>query len=110
MGERMHRTQILIEPEQHRALSDLAKEERKSVSEVVREILREYFENRSVEARWKNRDKTLLRAQRVRKAIMEERDGKPIGLNIADVIVAMREERVTGLLSAFEENDNENRD
>jgi len=106
----MHRTQILIEPEQHEALSDLAKEEQKSISEVVREILREYFEKRSEEARWRNRDKTLRRAQKVRNSILEERDGKPIGLDIVAVMDAMREERDMCLLSALGENDNENRD
>lgn len=110
MSDRMHRTQILIEPEQHEALSDLAKEEQKSISEVVREILRDYFENHSGEARWRNRDKTLKRAQKVRNSVLEERDGKPIGLDIVDVMDAMREERDTDLLSTLGEKDNENRD
>ncbi|HKP51093.1 MAG TPA: ribbon-helix-helix protein, CopG family [Chloroflexia bacterium] len=39
MGERLYRTQILLEPEQHKALAELAKREGRSISDVVREIL-----------------------------------------------------------------------
>lgn len=110
MSGRMHRTQILIEPEQHKALSDLAEAERKSISELIREILREYFYGRSGEARWRNRDKTLQRARKVRNSILDERDGKPIDLDMITVLEEIRETRDVGFLSALGENDDENRD
>ena len=110
MSKRMHRTQILIEPEQHKALSELAKVERKSISKIIREILREYFANQSGEARWRNRDKTLQRAKNVRNSILDERDGKPIGLDMIALMDEIREARDVGLFSTLGEDDNENRD
>ena len=110
MSKRMHRTQILIEPEQHQMLSDLAKAEHKSISEMIREILREYFNNQSGEARWRNRDKTLRRARRVRNSILDERNGKPIDLDMIAFMDEIREARDVGLLYALGEDDNENRD
>lgn len=35
----MHRTQILLEPEQHKALTEIARREKRSLSDVVREML-----------------------------------------------------------------------
>ena len=39
MAARMQRTQILLEPEQHRTLSDLAHAEGRSLSDLVREFV-----------------------------------------------------------------------
>ena len=39
MAARMQRTQILLEPEQHRALTDLAQAEGRSLSDIVREFI-----------------------------------------------------------------------
>src|SRR5258708_7921065 len=46
MAERMHRTQILLEPEQHRTLTEIARSEGRSISDVVREMIRERLEHR----------------------------------------------------------------
>jgi hypothetical protein len=35
----MHRTQILLEPEQHHALAEIARNQKRSLSDVVREML-----------------------------------------------------------------------
>ncbi len=110
MSERMHRTQILIEPEQHKALSDLAEAERKSISELIREIIRKHLDNQSGEVRWRNRDKTLQRARKLRNSILDERDGKPIDLDMIALMGEIREARDVSLLSALGENDDENRD
>jgi predicted HicB family RNase H-like nuclease len=45
MAERLHRTQILLEPEQHRALAEIARREGRSLSDVVREMLRQQIEH-----------------------------------------------------------------
>jgi predicted CopG family antitoxin len=42
----MYRTQILIEPEQHKALAEIARREKRSLSDVVREMLQEQLEER----------------------------------------------------------------
>ena len=35
----MYRTQILLEPEQHKILTEIAHQERRSVSDVIREMV-----------------------------------------------------------------------
>lgn len=35
----MYRTQILLEPEQHKALTEIARQERRSLSDVIREMV-----------------------------------------------------------------------
>lgn len=40
----MHRTQILLEPEQYKALTEIAHREKRSLSDVVREMLGKQLE------------------------------------------------------------------
>ena len=40
MAQTLTRTQILLEPEQHRSLQEIARREKRSLSDVVRELLR----------------------------------------------------------------------
>ena len=35
----MYRTQILLEPEQHRILTEIAREEKRSLSDIIREMV-----------------------------------------------------------------------
>lgn len=42
-GKGYHRAQILLDKEQHEALQQIAERERRSVSELMREIVREYL-------------------------------------------------------------------
>lgn len=35
----MYRTQILLEPEQHKILTEIARQEKRSVSDVIREMV-----------------------------------------------------------------------
>ncbi len=42
----MYRTQILLEAEQHKALAEIARREKRSLSEVVREMLQKQLEER----------------------------------------------------------------
>ncbi len=46
MAERLHRTEILLEPEQHQKLADLAEREGRSLSAVVRSILARELQRR----------------------------------------------------------------
>jgi predicted DNA-binding ribbon-helix-helix protein len=95
MGERMHRTQILLEPAQHKALNEIARSEGRSVSEVVREIIRERLEEREqeVSAEVKRRLEALERIRAHREAILARRGGKPIEIDVVEMINQMREER-----------------
>jgi predicted CopG family antitoxin len=40
----MHRTQILLEPQQYKALTEIAQREKRSLSDVVREMLEKQLE------------------------------------------------------------------
>ncbi len=42
----MHRTQILLGTEQHKVLKDIAKQEKRSLSEIVREMVDKQFAER----------------------------------------------------------------
>jgi hypothetical protein len=42
----MYRTQILLEPEQHKALAEIARREKRSLSDVVRGMLQKQLEER----------------------------------------------------------------
>ena len=42
----MYRTQILLDPEQHKALAEIARRENRSLSDVVREMLQRQLEDR----------------------------------------------------------------
>lgn len=42
----MYRTQILLEPEQHKALAEIAQREKRSLSDLVREMLQKQIEER----------------------------------------------------------------
>lgn len=44
MIEKLYRTQILLEPEQHQELAAIAQRENRSLSDLVREIIRLYLE------------------------------------------------------------------
>ncbi len=35
----MHRTQILLEPEQHKTLTEIARQEQRSLSDLIREMV-----------------------------------------------------------------------
>jgi hypothetical protein len=40
----MYRTQILLDPEQHKALAEIARQEKRSLSDVVRQMLQTQLE------------------------------------------------------------------
>ena len=103
MAERLYRTQILLEPEQHRALAEIAEREGRSVSDVVREMIRRQLEQKeqSAEATTKRRLEALERIREHREAILQERGGKPIDIDFVEVINQMREERDAQILRAI---------
>jgi predicted DNA-binding protein len=42
----MYRTQILLEPEQHKILTEIARQEKRSVSDVMREMIDKHIAER----------------------------------------------------------------
>jgi Arc/MetJ-type ribon-helix-helix transcriptional regulator len=95
MAERMHRTQILLEPAQHQALGRIAHAERRSVSEVVREILQQALQQREEErsATIARRLAALDRIREHREAIQAENGGKPLDFDVVEAINQAREEQ-----------------
>jgi len=95
MTNRMHRTQILIEPELHEALAEMAQLEKRSVSDLIREMLDAQLKQRKqgVLTKQKQRLDALARIQQHRQAILDRRQGKPLQFDIVDLIEQSRNER-----------------
>ena len=92
-----YRAQILLEPEQHKKLAEIAARENRSVSDVVREAVAEY-----VVAQEKNRDRqkeVFSRIRQLHARILERRGGKPIEIDTVELINQMREERDNEILA-----------
>jgi hypothetical protein len=71
------------------------------VSDITREIVQSGIEQRqhSYTAEQRRRLEALDKARLVREAILLERGGKPIDLEVALLINEMREERDAGILN-----------
>ena len=63
-----YRAQILLEPEQHQALSELAAERDESISQVVREIVGEYLVEHDREAKKTKYLEALKKLREIREA------------------------------------------
>jgi Arc/MetJ-type ribon-helix-helix transcriptional regulator len=95
MADRMYRTQILLEPAQHQALGQIARDEGRSVSDVVREMVRHVLAQRQqqedVELR---RDlEALDRIRQHREEILASRGGQPLDFDPVEAINQAREEQ-----------------
>lgn len=64
-----YRAQILLEPEQHRALVELAERQKRSVSDLVREAVAEYVVDRTNSATLKKRLAALDELERLQAEI-----------------------------------------
>lgn len=95
MGERLYRTQILLEPEQHRALMEMAEREGRSISDLVREMVREQIEQRerSGDEVARRRLGAVARIRRHREEMVESRGGSMLDFDAVQTIGQMREER-----------------
>ena len=91
MGERMYRAQILLEPEQHKALADLAERRGTSISQVVRQIVGQYLVERETEL--EQQLAALDRIRELRARITARRGGQPLDVDMAALIEEMRDER-----------------
>jgi hypothetical protein len=91
MSERLYRTQILLEPEQHRALSEIAHTRDQSISHVIREIVDLYLagQDEAVQKQQKAFDKI----EKHRAEILARNGGKPLDIDITAIIEEMRQER-----------------
>ena len=104
MADRLYRTQILLKPEQHAELAQIAKQEGRSISDVVREMIDNELERRKNAANTdiQRRLAALDRIQQHRAEILARRGGKPIDIDVVELINQMRDERdaeIAGVLS-----------
>jgi hypothetical protein len=95
------RTHLLLEPEQHQTLAQIADREGRSVSDLAREIVQEGIEHRqqSFVKEKHRRLRALERPRQVRQTIPLERNGMPLDLNIATLVDKLREERDDRIIS-----------
>ena len=87
MGQKQ-RTQILLEPEQHNALVEIAHQEERSISDLVRGIVSQYLKER---ARDTKRQRAVQSLQEL--TDLRERIAQRSGVYLGDVIAETRSER-----------------
>ncbi len=95
MAERMHRTQVLLEPAQHEWLVETARAEDRSVSDLIREMIDRQINDteRQIEATKVRRLAALDRISQRREKMLEEMGGQPISGDTVEMINRIREER-----------------
>jgi len=94
--KRMYRAQILLEPEQHRELSQIARREGRSISEIARRFIRAGLASMNADPRLKSRRVAVLRRLRSLRQDIKERTG----IITHDLIQEIREERSGDLFPA----------
>ena len=98
-----YRAQILLEPEQHKKLTEIAAQAGRSVSDVVREAVAEYVVIRGRQDERERRLAALEIIRQHREEMLRENGGKPFEINVVELIHQMREERDNELLAARED-------
>ena len=106
MRERLYRAQILIEQRQRKTLAQIARREGRSISDVARELIRLGLEAReeTPAARWRRRAKALDQAAQLRAAILQRRGGRPLDVDVAELIRSVREERDAAIFQALSDD------
>ena len=84
----LYRAQILLEPEQHRTLSAIAQREGRSMSDLVREIVRQYLAEREQADRRQAEMKAIQELTQIRKQLQEQH-----GVYQVDLLTKVRTER-----------------
>jgi hypothetical protein len=101
---KMHRAQILLDPEQHNALAEIARQDGTSISEIVRMAVETWLEERQQDESMRKQLESLDTIQAHRQALLDRRDGQPLNFDPADLIERMREEHGDELLSSVFNN------
>ena len=98
---KMHRAQILLDPEQHKVLRDIANRQGRSISSVVRDLLNKQLN------KLKTSEKDQIRHYRSvvdnieehRREIIIRHGNSPITADITGIIEKNREERDDNILN-----------
>jgi len=83
-----YRAQILLEPEQHQALSEIADQRQQSLSHVVREIVQDYLVERDLDEQQRQEIQAIQALAELRRSIQTQR-----GLVTEDLLAEARQER-----------------
>lgn len=68
----LHRTQLLLESDQHKALAQIAEQEGRSVSDLVRGIVQQHLNERDRKARMRSTLQAIERLTQIRASIQKE--------------------------------------
>ena len=83
-----YRTQILLEPGQHRALAELARRQGRSLSDLVREIVEEHLDEQGRQSRLQQELQALQALEQIRHRVQVEH-----GMCVGDLLAQVRDER-----------------
>ena len=83
----LHRAQLLLEAEQHRALAKIAEQEGRSISDLVREIVRQHLAERRQQDQQLTALQAIERLTQIRARLREEH-----GLYQSDPLAEVRAE------------------
>jgi hypothetical protein len=95
---KMHRAQILLEPDQHQKLAEIAQQEGTSISEIVRTAVQEWLDERKEDEILRKRLEDLKLVDQHRQAILARRKSKPLEIDLATTIEQVRGERDNELI------------
>jgi len=92
-----YRAQILLEPNQHQALSEIAAERRQSISHVVREIVQEYLGGIALDEKQRQEIQAIQALAKLRQSIQTQH-----GQITVDLLAEARQERDNELEGGLE--------
>lgn len=95
MTQPLHRTQVLLEPQQHQELTRIAAREDRSLSDLLREIVRRDLERRGTdEERVKQeRREAIEQIRQMRREMFAQMPAGAPSLDVEEIIRQNREER-----------------
>jgi hypothetical protein len=93
----LHRAQLLLESEQHQALAEIAEQEGRSISDLVREIVRQHLAERHRRAQQVTALQAIERLAQIRARLQEEH-----GIYQGDPLAEVRAEWDEGIERTFE--------
>ncbi len=96
---KMHRAQILLDPNQHKKLAEIAQQEGTSISEIVRTAVQEWLDERKDDEILRRRLEALEIVDQHRQAVLARRKGIPLEIDLEATIDQLRTERDDELIA-----------
>ena len=84
----LYRAQLLLESDQHEALAEIAQQEGRSISDLVREIVRQHLAERDEKARQQKEMRAIEQLTQIRARLKEEH-----GVYQGDLLAEVRTEQ-----------------